>query len=159
MKFGHPEIPQGDYCYDYGRGGSCPYFTRKTVPGTKVMLPWCNYLQRGSVPASVGSMTDADRAALDALWGEKTPVEWDLFLLWDACKECRENDGFRGYYAAPRARRPFIPNHVVELFVTGIYARHTEPHEFSVTVSVPKHLSPLHQVRVMDQIGRAPRLN
>lgn len=96
----------------------CPHFTSREVNGVK--LPWCSFLGKGSVPAASGSLSEDERHRLAQAWGEesmseddarlavadgffasmedalaartlKTPAEFDLFLLWDSCKECGVN--------------------------------------------------------------------
>ena len=97
MKNEHPEIPFGFYCYSGSRGTQrCPHFGEKEVNG--VTLPYCHFLKQGSVPASSGLAPQGlDEQRLIEAWGKdgdsfKVPAEFDLFLLWDQCKECGEND-------------------------------------------------------------------
>ena len=101
----------------------CPHFVRKDVNG--VRLPYCKLLKMGSVPASAGSLSDEEKERLIEAWGLspigddyvaealkhgwhkteeearalrtfETPKEFDLFLLWDQCKECGINNEHPG---------------------------------------------------------------
>ena len=138
---------QGRYRW---RTYTCPHMTTKVVNG--VALPWCSLLKAGSVPGAAGSLTDDDREKLIKAWGLstygadhaeelvkdgiyetveeakavrtfETPSEFDLFLLWDSCKECGENMDQPGVNMEDHRYlgyvRPSYPNQQVELMVTA----------------------------------------
>ena len=100
-------IPKGDYCYTWkeapsesnkyrGTVNMCPYYDVKNVNG--VDFPWCNYLELGGTPGD-GEWTglEDDNKAEEILtehFGSKEKMEekLPLFLLFDSCKECGENE-------------------------------------------------------------------
>ena len=154
----------------------CPHMTTKVVNG--VALPWCSHLKTGSVPASAGSLTDDDKEKLIEAWGLSTyaethaeemvkdgfyetveeakavrtfvtPDEFDLFLLWDSCKECGENKDEPGVNMEDHRYlgyvRPSYPNHQVEVMVTAQIDG--ESRTFTVWTLVSKHDSTGDKVR------------
>jgi hypothetical protein len=123
----------------------------KTVNG--VDLPWCNHLKMGSL---TNNMTDAEHAALEEAWGVEThpadedarkvlqlpegqttyttlatPKEFDLFLLWDQCKECGKND-FEYYEGKTKTPTWFIE---FEAHAELPHAKRS-PRAFTLSVSI-----------------------
>jgi hypothetical protein len=96
-------IPLGVYCYrpDYLYIGEerepwefpivyCPYYTHKEING--VSVPYCSYLEK--LGWSNSWKDDEEWKKLIEHFGSesKTLDALELDLLWDACKECGEND-------------------------------------------------------------------
>lgn len=100
-------IPKGGYCYTFDELQSeennwrrkiklCPYYEVKKVNG--VEFPWCNYLNLGGTPGD-GKWDGWEEGKdpigiLENHFGGKKEMEekLPLFLLFDQCKECGEND-------------------------------------------------------------------
>lgn len=98
-------IPHGDYCYTWeetpsaannflGKINKCPYWQVKNING--VDLPWCAYLEAGSLPNSLEQWRGWEdyAAAIQTLqdyFGDKYEEKTRLFLLWDMVKECQQH--------------------------------------------------------------------
>ena len=89
----YPEIPEGFYCYAGNQ--LCPHFSHREING--VFLPYCELLKHGSIPAN---LKEEEVRSLIEVWGIdpdsnggyfEAPEEYNLFLLWDQCKECGIN--------------------------------------------------------------------
>ena len=100
-------IPSGAYCYAWnelpgeknnfrGAINKCPYFESKNVNG--VEFPWCNYLEKGGIPANDTWLGWEDEVAAEKTliehFGseEKMNEKLSLSLLFDLCKECNINE-------------------------------------------------------------------
>ncbi len=185
-KRSHPEIPIGDYCYNACSSKSklqfCPHFVGKDING--VRLPYCKLLKMGSVPA--GSLNGEEKEKLIAAWGLshisddyvtealkygwhkteeearafrtfETPKEFDLFMLWDHCKECGINIEQPGEIWARHGGKyeePFVPttypNNIVELDVTATIPESCkDKRSFQVWTRIPKAWSPVKKIRYL----------
>ncbi len=82
-------IPKGMYCYSRPRReGVCPYW--KIIKDEGIDVYWCDYLNMGDVGNYI---KDGDYDKLLKKYGEtEFHNKYPLFLLWDQCKECGEND-------------------------------------------------------------------
>jgi hypothetical protein len=96
-------IPYGSYCYDGNI--RCPYWVWKQITHDQkvprrvndkdevisVSIPYCLYLDQGDVfgisKEEFDELKHFHNMTNEELW-EKYPLD----LLWDACKECGEND-------------------------------------------------------------------
>lgn len=100
-------IPNGHYCYTWketpsaqnnfvGKVNLCPYWKVKEVNG--IEFPWCDYLNLGGTPGCGDwkGWTDYKKAVkgLTEHFGseELRDKNLSLFLLFDQCKECGENE-------------------------------------------------------------------
>lgn len=85
------KIPKGIYCYDHK--GKCPYWSiDKSLP--KMENGYCSYLKQSDWDIN----EQANKDSLKAL-DDKTNIAFEAdahvlcwSLLWDAVKECGEND-------------------------------------------------------------------
>jgi hypothetical protein len=100
-------IPKGSYCYTWieepsknnnyrGKTKVCPYYQFKIING--VEIPWCDYLNMGGTPGD-GKWKGWEEEnnpmkKLITYFGSEAEVDekLSLFLLFDMCKECGEND-------------------------------------------------------------------
>ena len=153
-----PLIPQGSYCYTYsgtGKFALCPHFVGRDVNG--VTLPFCTFLNKGSVPGSLGSLSEIEQEQLKEAWGTEKwtdpttqevhetfiiPEKWDLFLLWDQCKECGQNDKESSYWGRTQAQmRSSNKNHAYPWFTFDVditASGGAKDKSFNLTLTVPK---------------------
>lgn len=79
-------IPKGCYCYD--ENGQCPYWDcdeRKP----EQYNGFCWYMEKGDMDLAK-EKTFIEEETGEKIQGQNMPVP--VSLLWDACKECGEND-------------------------------------------------------------------
>lgn len=93
-------IPPGPYCYviDFTKEFEdgvpvvyCPFHTTKEING--VYVPWCSFLDNGGIS---DDHTQEQWDKLIEYFGSDENVfdHLTLDLLFDSCKECRENDDY-----------------------------------------------------------------
>ncbi len=93
-------IPPGPYCYIWkiypskknnyrGKTKCCPFFIKKII--NNVSVPWCEYLSLGGID---NNWNEKDWEQIRAHYKseEEMDKELPLFLLFDQCKECGENN-------------------------------------------------------------------
>ena len=98
-------IPYGDYCYN--ENGRCPYWIYKKITHDKkvpkryrqieeeeevsVSIPYCLYLNKGDV-FDISDEEFEELKYFHNCTDEELLSKYPLSLLWDAIKECGENE-------------------------------------------------------------------